>query len=92
MSTAFVSAAGIGRPINPAFSTMEMVSLQIKPMTTASRTKLVAITASSRQATSTISRVSPLRISPFQPARLSSAPVRLLGLAWNTPATIRPVT
>ena len=70
----------------------DMVSLQIKPMTTASRTKLVAITASSRQATSTISRVSPLRISPFQPARLSSAPVRLLGLAWNTPATIRPVT
>ncbi len=53
---------------------------------------LVVGKPASRQATSTISRVSPLRISPFQPARLSSAPVRLLGLAWNTPATIRPVT
>ena len=37
---ALVMAAGMGRPIRPAFSTMEMASLAEKPMIAASRTKL----------------------------------------------------
>ena len=88
---ALVMAAGMGKPIRPAFSTMEMASLAEKPMIAASRTKLPPMTASSWQATSTMSSVSPLRMRPFQPALLSSAPVLVLGLAWNTPATTRPV-
>ena len=90
MSTALVIASGMGSPIKPAFSMMEMVSLQIKPITTASLTKVEPITASSLQATSTISSVSPLRHRPFHPARDSSVPSLLFGLAWENPGDHKP--
>lgn len=91
ISTALASTFGIGTPISPAFSMMLKVSFAINPITTASRTKLEPITASSLHATSTIIRLMPLRHRPFQPALLSSVPVLVFGEAWNTPATISPV-
>ena len=81
----------MGTPISPAFSMIEIASFAIKPMMAASRMKLEPITLSSWQATSTTSSVTPLRQSPFQPARLSSAPLSVLGLVWKMPATISPV-
>lgn len=92
-----LKACGVGvifekEGINPAFSMMEMVSLTMKAITTASRIKLEPITTSRRQPTSTISRVTPFRQRPFQPTRLSKAPLVVFSLLWNTPATIRPVT
>ena len=82
---ALVMAVGMGSPIRPAFSTMEMASLAEKPMIAASRTKLPPMTASSWQATSTMSSVSPLRMRPFQPALLSSAPVLVWGWRGTRP-------
>ena len=61
-------ADGIGRPINPAFSTMLMVSFAIYPITTASLTKFVFIIKSSLQAIRTIKSVMPFLHNPFHPA------------------------
>ena len=89
---AFVTTTGIGTPISPAFSTMLMVSFAIYPMMTASRTKFVPITRSSRQAIKTIRRVTPFLQRPFQPALDSKAPLSVFVLLWKIPATISPVT
>lgn len=68
-----------------------MTSFAMNPITMASRMNVVFKVISSCAATSTMARVIPFRIKPFQPARLSSLPVSVFFDLWKTAATIRPL-
>ena len=75
-----MSFLGIGIPISPAFSIIDMLSLAMNPIITASLTKVDGVSAERRHATSTTRRVTPLRQSPLNPALLSRVPPFVFGL------------
>lgn len=77
---AFINTLGIGTPISPRFSIIDVISLIIKHTITQSRIKLFPLIKSVKLAIITTTKYTAFRIIPLNPALLSSLPVSDFGL------------